>query len=468
MNPAPSVGTSADAAASKTHPQMRGSGRETRGFSYILVGPPPGPMETGTSARATRDLPDNSMKRRAFLGAATAGIGGIALAQVPSLPEAIRKLRPMTDGVHPITGDERRARIEKARGLMRDHKIGAIYMERGSSMFYFTGTRQVYGLVLPARGELLWVVPAAEEQSVHDVSKLGGDVSTFPESDEPFRSIAEALKDRGGAAGSVGLEEQVRFSLFEGIRKEAPSLEFVNGDTVTAGCRMIKSKTEIALMQRAADVTIEAYRAGLATLREGMSPGELSGNIAAAYRALGFQGNAAVSFGVNTAFPHGSIQAQRLREGDMILIDDGCSVDGYQSDITRAVVFGKPSARQREIWTLERKAQDAALAAARPGATCESVDAAARKVITDAGLGPDYKVPGLPHRTGHGIGLDIHEWTYLVRGNKTRLEPGMCFSDEPMIVAGEFGVRLEDCMYITEDGVRTFSKQSPAIDQPFG
>jgi Xaa-Pro dipeptidase len=256
--------------------------------------------------------------------------------------------------------------------------------------------------------------------------------------------------------------------VFDGLRKEAPALECVNGDTITAGCRVIKSKAEIALMQHAADVTIEAYRAGLATLHEGMSPGELSGNIAAAYRSLGFQGNAAVSFGVNTAFPHGSIRAQKLREGDMILIDDGCSVDGYQSDITRAVVFGKPSARQREIWTLERKAQDAALAAARPGATCESVDAAARKVITDAGLGPDYKLPGLPHRTGHGIGLDIHEWTYLVRGNKTPLAPGMCFSDEPMIVAGDFGVRLEDCMYITEDGVRTFSKQSPAIDQPFG
>jgi Xaa-Pro dipeptidase len=334
-------------------------------------------------------------------------------------------------------------------------------------MFYFTGTRQVYGLVLPARGNFVWIVPA-EGQSAHDAIKLGGDVSTFPESDGPFRSIAKALKDRGAAAGKVGLEEQVRFSVFDGLRKCAPALEFVNGDSVSAGCRMIKSKAELALMQRAADVTIEAYRAGLATLREGMSPSELSGNIAAAYGALGFQGNAAVSFGVNTAFPHGSIQAQMLREGDMILIDDGCSVDGYQSDITRAVVFGKPSARQREIWTLERKAQDAALAAAKPGATCESVDAAARKVITDAGLGPGYKVPGLPHRTGHGIGLDIHEWTYLVRGNKTRLETGMCFSDEPMIVAGDFGVRLEDCMYITEDGVRTFSKQSPAIDQPFG
>jgi Xaa-Pro dipeptidase len=408
------------------------------------------------------------MKRRDFLNAAAAGLAGLATAQPQIVPEAIRNLRPMTDGVQPITLDERRARIEKARRLMHDHKIAAIFMERGSSMFYFTGTRQVYGLILPARGELAWIVPAAEEQSAHNASKLGGDVIAFPESDGPFRSIVKALKDRGASAGRVGLEEQVRFSLFDGVRKELPSVEFANGDVVTAGCRVIKSKAELALMQRAADVTIEAYRAGLATLHEGMSPGELSGNIAAAYRALGFPGNAAVSFGVNTAFPHGSIQAQKLGEGDMILIDDGCSVDGYQSDITRAVVFGKPSARQREIWTLERKAQDAALAAARPGATCESVDAAARKVITDAGLGPDYKVPGLPHRTGHGIGLDIHEWTYLVRGNKTRLEPGMCFSDEPMIVAGEFGVRLEDCMYITEDGVRTFSKQSPAIDQPFG
>jgi Xaa-Pro dipeptidase len=404
------------------------------------------------------------MKRRSFLGISAAAL---ARAQSPSVPEAIRNLRPMTEGVHPITLEERRGRIEKARQLMDEHKIGAVFMERGSSMFYFTGTRQVYGLVLPARGELAWIVPAAEERSARDAIQLGSDISIFADGDGPFRSIAKALKDRA-AAGRVGLEEQVRFSVFEGLRKEAPAAEFVNGDTVTAGCRMIKSKAELALMQRAADVTIAAYRAGLATLREGMSPSELSGNIAAAYRALGFPGNAAVSFGVNTAFPHGSIQAQKLREGDMILIDDGCSVDGYQSDITRAVVFGKPSARQREIWNLERKAQDAALAAARPGATCESLDAAARKVITDAGLGPGYEVPGLPHRTGHGIGLDIHEWTYLVRGNKTRLEPGMCFSDEPMIVAGDFGVRLEDCMYITEDGVRTFSKQSPAIDQPFG
>ena len=200
-----------------------------------------------------------------------------------------------------------------------------------------------------------------------------------------------------------------------------------------------------------------------------MTQRDLSARIGAAYQALGVQGFAMAIFGKYTAFPHGSVQPQQLREGDMVLIDDGCSVEGYQSDVTRTTVFGTPTARQRQVWEIERHAQDAAFAAARPGATCESVDAAARKVITDFGFGPGYQVPGLPHRTGHGVGLDIHEWTYLVRGNKTRLEPGMCFSDEPMIaIYGEFGVRLEDCMYITEEGARMFTKQSPAIDQPFG
>ena len=245
--------------------------------------------------------------------------------------------------------------------------------------------------------------------------------------------------------------------------------EFVSADPVTVGCRVIKSPAELALMQRANDITLEAYRAAFQTLREGMTQGELSAIIAAAYRQMGVQGAVMASFGEYTAYPHGSIQPQHLREGDLVLVDDGCSVEGYQSDITRTIIFGKPTARQTQVWNLERKAQDAALAAAKVGATCESVDAAARKVITDAGFGPGYKVPGLPHRTGHGIGLDGHEWTYLVKGNKTALRPGMCFSDEPMIaIYGEFGIRLEDCMHITEDGARMFTKQSPAIDQPFG
>ena len=405
--------------------------------------------------------------RREFLAA---GVSTLTMAQAPG---PIRKLRPMTSGIKPITDDERRARMEKARRLMRENQIRAMFLEGGSTMFYFTGTKwgrseRTFGMVFPAEGDPAWVVPGFEEARAREVIRFGGDIRTWEEDESPYRRIAQSLKDRGVSGGRIAVEEQVRFFIYDGIRKEVPAAEFVSADPVTAGCRMIKSPSEIALMQRAADITIEAYRAGLATLSEGMSQTDLRNNILAAYTALGVQGDVSVSFGKNAAFPHGSIEPQKLRPGDVVQIDDGCIVEGYRSDVTRTVVFGKATDRQRQIWNLERKAQDAAFAMARPGATCESVDAAARKVITDFGLGPDYKVPGLPHRTGHGIGLDIHEWTYLVRGNKTRLQPGMCFSDEPMIaIYGEFGMRLEDCMYITESGARMFTRQSPAIDQPF-
>lgn len=354
----------------------------------------------------------------------------------------------MTGGIQPIRREEYQARLEKARRLMRDNRMDAVLMESGSSAYYFSGTRTNGILLLPSRGEPVHF-PAA-----------GGDA--------PYQPVADALKARSLATGRLGIEERVRFELVDALGKLAPALEFTSADPVTAGCRMIKSQTELALLQRANDITLACYRAALSTLREGMTQRELSANIAAGYRALGVPGDAMAIFGTYTAYPHGSIQLQKLREGDLVLVDDGCTVEGYQSDVTRTVVFGKPTARQREIWDLERKAQDAALAAAKPGRTCESVDAAARKVITDSGFGPGYKVPGLPHRTGHGIGLDGHEWPYLVRGNTRLLEAGMCFSDEPTIaIYGEFGIRLEDCMYITGDGARTFTPQSPSIDQPF-
>jgi Xaa-Pro dipeptidase len=381
------------------------------------------------------------MNRRVFLASA---IAGVTVAQQADLPEPIRKLKPMLDGVQPITNQERAARVEKARRLMREHKMSAIYLESGTSMYYFTGKREPgQAWILPAKGEPVWAAAEATK-------------------------TAQSLRDIGIATGTLGLEEQVRFATFDGLRKELPALEAVSATPVTAGCRMIKSPAEIALIQRANDITLAAYRAVFAQMREGMTQTTFANYVAAAYRALGVEGGALVIFGKYTAYPHGSSEPQKLREGDMVLVDDGCSVEGYQSDITRTTVFGKPTSRQRQIWDLERKAQDAALAAARPGATCESVDAAARRVITNFGLGPDYRLPGLPHRTGHGIGLDGHEWTYLVRGNRTRLQPGMCFSDEPTIaIDGEFGVRLEDCFYITEDGARLFSQQSPAIDRPF-
>lgn len=386
---------------------------------------------------------------------------------------AIAALKSMTAGVKPITADERGARLEKARQLMVDNKIGALYLEGGSSLFYFTGVRwglseRPFACIIPAKGELGWVCPGFEEERARELVKGQADVRVWQEDESPYKQIAGFLKDRG-ATGRVAVDERLRHFIFSGVKKELPGTDFVDGELVTAGCRMIKSATELALMQNASDITIEAFRAAFATFREGMTQGDLQANIAAAHRALGAPGgSASVSFGKFTAFPHGSIEPQKLVEGDVIQVDGGCAIDGYQSDITRTTVFGKASARQIEIWELEKKAQAAAFAVVKPGTPCEAVDAAARKVITDAGFGPDYKVPGLPHRTGHGIGLDGHEWTNFVRGNKTLLAPGMCFSNEPMIaIYGEFGIRLEDCLYVTEGGAQYFTQPSPSIDKPF-
>ena len=392
------------------------------------------------------------------------------------MPASIRALRPMTDGIVPITNAERMGRLEKARRLMAENSIGAIVLEGGSSLFYFTGVRwglseRPFVAVIPAKGELAWVVPDIRGSAGARADRVRwqgrSDVAGGRQSISPRRADLSRIAASRPAAS--GVEERLRFFVFNGVRKEAPALDYVSADPITAGCRMIKSPAEIALMQRANDMTLAAYKAGLATLREGMTQGDLRNNILAAYRALGAQSpTIAVSFGEYTAFPHGSITPQKLKEGDVVQIDDGCVVDGYQSDITRTVVFGKPTKRQIDVWNLEKRAQMAAFNAAKPGVACEAVDAAARKVITDAGFGPDYKVPGLPHRTGHGIGLDGHEWTNFVRGNKTPLQPGMCFSDEPMIaIYGEFGLRLEDCLYITENGAKFFTQPSPAIDRPF-
>lgn len=404
---------------------------------------------------------------------AYAGIGD-AVVQQRETPDSIRKLKRMTADVVPISLDERKARIEKARHLMHQHGIDAIYVESGSTMFYYTGVRwgqseRMFAVVIPRRGEIAWVCPKFEEEKARELIKIGRDIRTWEEDESPYRRVAEILRDRGMRSGRVGMEERVRFFLYDGIRKTSPAVQFVSADPVTAGCRMFKSPAEIALLQRSNEIAIAAYKATYESMREGMIQDEFAGNCAAAFRALGVDGGIFCSFGKYTAFPHGSSTPQKLKEGDVVLMDGGCTVDGYQSDVTRTFVFGKSTQRQRDIWNLERRAQDAGFAAIKIGAPCEAVDAAARKVITDAGFGPDYKVPGLPHRTGHGIGLDYHEWTNFVRGNKTPIQPGMCFSDEPTIVIyGEFGMRLEDCLYIAEDGARFFTKQSPSIDEPFG
>ena len=394
------------------------------------------------------------MNRRTLLAAGAATLA----AQIPS---------------RPIPDDERRARMEKARRIMVEQKIGAIFLEPGSSLYYFTGIRwgrseRMFGMVLPARGEPAYVVPAFEEGRAREVIRFGSDIRPWQEDENPAERVAEALRDRGIRSGRIGIEETVRFFLFDGLRKSLTDVDWISADSVTAGCRMIKSPAEIALLKRANEITLAGIAAAAKTLREGMMHTEFRSNLESAFRARGARGGGLVIFGKYTASPHGTVEPQKLREGDVVLVDAGVEIEGYTGDVTRTWVFGKPSKRQREIWALERKAQDAALAAAKIGAPCEAVDAAARKVITGAGFGPGYKLPGLPHRTGHGVGLDGHEWTNLVRGNKTPLRPGMCFSDEPTIaIPGEFGIRLEDCFYMTEDGPKTFTPQSASIDDPF-
>jgi Xaa-Pro dipeptidase len=418
------------------------------------------------------------MNRRHFVRQTGGLLGAAAVspallgAQAGSQPGPIASLQPLPPAP-PITDDERKARIEKARKLMVENKIDAIFLEGGTSMFYFTGVRwgnseRTFGVVIPAKGELAWVTPAFEEARARELIKFSNDVRVWQEDESPYAVIAKILKDRGAGTGKIGMEERVRFFIFDGVRQLMPQATFVSATPVTAGCRMIKSPAEIALMQRANNITLQAIGAAFKTMKEGMTQRDLSANVGEATRQLGGVGDGAlVIFGKYTAFPHGSIQPQKLKDGDVVLIDAGCTVDGYTSDITRTTVFGKPTQRIRDVWETEKRAQSAALAAAQVGATCESVDAAARKVITSAGFGPDYKVPGLPHRTGHGIGLDGHEWTNFVKGNTTKIQPGMCFSDEPTIaIYGEFGIRLEDCLHVTDAGPKLFTPQSPSIERP--
>ena len=388
-------------------------------------------------------------------------------------PAAFDHLKPMTDGVAPITLQEREARLEKARQLMAEHGIDAVYLEGGSTLAYFTGVRwgrseRMTAAILPVQGEIGYICPAFEEARLRESLTFGSDVRVWEEHESPYAQVVGLLEDRGITRGTIGIEESVRFFLYDGIRRLAPQLTFTSADPVTIPCRAIKSPAEIALMQRAMNITAEAFKACIAELREGMSQEEFHENSVAAHKALGVSGHIGVQFGATTAFPHGSKELTYLKPGDVVLMDGGCTVEGYWSDISRTIVFGDPTPRQREIWSLEKTAQAAAFAAAQIGAPMEAVDAAARKVIVDAGFGPGYRVPGLPHRTGHGIGLDIHEWYNVVQGNTIPLAAGMCFSNEPMIaIYGEFGIRLEDCVTMTEDGPRYFTQPSPSIEQPF-
>ncbi|MBS1558123.1 MAG: M24 family metallopeptidase [Bacteroidetes bacterium] len=416
----------------------------------------------------------NFIKTSAVGIASTAALASCAAPVTEAKPKSpLDELKLLTDKVVPISLDERKARIAKAQKLMTENNIGAIYLDGGTSMKYFTGvewgnSERMMAAIIPAKGDVKYVVPHFEEARLRELITIGNEVRVWEEHESPYKVVAGVLADAGIKSGKIGMEERVRFFLFDGIRKEASHLQYVSADPVTVMCRMFKSPAELALMQVANDITLAAFKVTHSMIEEGMTQQEVGSIISQAHSKLGAWGGAMVSFGEYTAFPHGSKTPQKLKKGEVVLIDGGCSVEDYSSDITRTFIFGEPTKRQREVWDLEKAAQAAGFAAAKLGDPCEVVDIAARKVITDAGFGPGYKVPGLPHRTGHGIGMDGHEWGNMVLGNKQPFQPGMCFSIEPNIsIYGEFGIRLEDCAYMTEQGVRWFTQPSESIDKPF-
>lgn len=381
-------------------------------------------------------------------------------------------LKNMTADVVPISREERLARIGKAQELMRQKNIDALFLEPGTSMKYFLDfdfflSERMVAAVIPADGDVMYICPKFEEDKVGELVKFGSEIRTWEEHESPYAVVKGILADKIGNSGTLGIEERCRFFLYDGIKSAASSFKYVLADDVTAGCRIYKSPAEIALMQKANDITIEAYKVVFDSLKVGMTQDDFRDVASQAHKALGVTGSIGANFGEWTAFPHGSSKVQTLKEGDVVLADGGCTVEGYRSDISRTVVFGEPTARHRQVWDLAKEAQMAAFELAKePGVKCEDLDKIARKLISDGGFGPDYKY--FSHRLGHGIGLDGHEWTNLVRGNDTPLEKGMCFSNEPGIyIVGEFGVRIEDCMYMGENGPVYFSAPSPAIDQPF-
>jgi Xaa-Pro dipeptidase len=416
----------------------------------------------------------------AGLTAGTALIPSASEAQetkLANLAPSIAQLKSRKSEATPITVDERQQRQERARRLMRDNNLDAVFMIGGTSLLYFTGVRwgnseRLFTAVIPAKGDPFYVCPAFEEGRAREQIANGpggnnADVRTWQEDEDPYRLVAAGLRDRGIAGGRLGIEERTTFVFSDGVAKAASHVSTASATPVTAGCRMIKSQHELDLMRLANQVTLQAYEAVYRALHEGMTQYDFSDLIAAAYGKLGFRGEASVNVGEASALPHGSAKPQVIREGTIVLIDDGCTVEGYQSDISRTFVLGKPTDKMRKVFDIVHQAQSAALKQARAGVEAQSVDAAARKVISDAGYGPDYKY--FSHRVGHGIGMDGHEWPYLVRGDTLALRPNMTFSDEPGIyIRGEFGVRLEDDMHITEDGAELFTPQSPSLEDPFG
>jgi Xaa-Pro dipeptidase len=413
-------------------------------------------------------------RREAALGALAMGGALLAAPRLLSAAPADPALRPMTGDVIPIGKDERLARVAKAQRLMRQQGLGAILIEPGASLVYFTGVQwhrseRLTAAILPAEGEAIIVTPFFEEPSVRETLAIPAEVRTWQEDENPHALVAGALRDRRLNGRPVGIEETMRFFAVDGLQRALPHVVIRNAAPVVRACRIRKSPAELALMRKASDITIAAYRHTWKRIERGMTPAGIGAIMNGATEALGGQPEfALILLGEASAYPHGSGKPQHVRDGEVVLMDCGCTVEGYQSDISRTFVHGDPNAEQRRVWDQMRRGQQIAFEAARVGVPAGSVDDAVRRQYEAWGYGPRYRLPGTSHRTGHGIGLDGHEPVNLVHGETTLLAPGMCFSDEPGIyIPGKFGIRLEDCFHMTADGPRWFSTPPPSLDKPF-
>ena len=415
------------------------------------------------------------LNKREFLR--LSGVFGVTAAMTGSVVSANEPdiLRDITGDAVAISVAERQDRVAKAQRLMRESGIDALLLEAGSALVYFTGVRwwrseRFTGVIIPAEGDLAFVTPYFEEPSIRESMTFGDDVRTWHEHESPFALAAGILKDRGIRNGKLAIEETVRHFIVDGMQQAAPNIQVVSGKQITRGCRMYKSDAEIALMQSANDVTIAAYRYAHSRIEKDMMPADVSALMNHAMRDLGGEPKFALALlNEASAYPHGTGQSQIVKEGGIILMDCGCSVHDYESDISRTWVYGDVTNKQRDVWDTVKRGQELALETATVGTPAGKVDDVVRSFYESKGFGPDYKTPGLSHRLGHGIGMDGHEPVNFVRGETTPLAPGMCFSNEPGIyIFGEFGVRLEDCLYMTDDGPQLFSTLSPSIDKPFG
>jgi Xaa-Pro dipeptidase len=414
------------------------------------------------------------VSRRALLAGAGAVAAALTLPFDRVMAAAAEQLRP-AKLPPPISRTERVQRLAKAKELMRRTGIGAVLVESGPSLDYYTGiqwwrSERLTGVVIPAQGDPTIVTPFFEQPSIAEMLKVPAEIRTWNEDEEPLKLVADFLKERKVAGSPVAFEETNRFWIEDRLKQQLPGVPIVSANPVVRAQRMIKSPAELALMQAANDIMLASLRYAGERTRIGMTPADIDAMIAAAQKKLGgaYDGGL-VLIGEASAYPHGSKKPHVVARGDIVLLDCTSSVHGYQADISRTYVVGNPTPEQRKLWDQVHRGQQIAITTAKVGLPAGAVDDAVRRTYESWGFGPGYRLPGLSHRTGHGIGMEVHEPVYLVHGETTPLAPGMCFSDEPgLYIPGKFGIRVEDCWHMTENGPKFFTNPPPSIDRPFG